>query len=90
MNEPNEDKTIQVPPHIHEIYSDGIQNIHFCGGQVRFDFMTFQPGTDDGNGNLQKIINQRIIMNPQGFLTWYESAKQLIQKLEETGIISHN
>lgn len=83
-----EQETPMVPAHIHEAYADGIQNVHFCGGQIRFDFMTFQPGTNDGNGNLKKQVTQRLIMNPQGFLTWFEAAKQLIAKLEESGIIS--
>ena len=87
-NEHEQEAPQQVQPHIHESYADGIQNIHFCGNQVRFDFMTLQPGTNDGKGNLKKQVNLRVIMNPQGFLTWYEAAKQLISKLEEAGIIS--
>lgn len=90
MTEEQQKQEQQIQPHIHEAYADGILNIHFAGGMVRFDFMTFQPGSNDGNGNLKKQMTQRVIMNPQGFLTWYESATQLISKLEEAGIIAKN
>ena len=34
-----------------EIYADGIGQIHFAGGMVRFDFVTLQPeGDDAGQG----------------------------------------
>lgn len=29
-----------------EIFADGIGQIHFAGGMVRFDFVTLQPGED--------------------------------------------
>ena len=29
-----------------EIFADGISQIHFAGGMVRFDFVTLQPAED--------------------------------------------
>ena len=32
--------------HKKEIFADGIGQIHFAGGMVRFDFVTLQPNED--------------------------------------------
>ena len=50
-----------------EIFADGIGQIHFAGGMVRFDFVTLQPDPD-GKGEPQPLCKERIIMPPQGFL----------------------
>ncbi len=49
-----------------EIFADGIGQIHFAGGMVRFDFMTLQPGPEGAAPTPE--YNERIIMPPQGFL----------------------
>ena len=60
-----------------EIFADGIGQIHFAGGMVRFDFMTLQPKE---NGDPE----------PQGFLAAYNSMQQLIDKLVEAGVLKKN
>ena len=35
-----------------EIFADGIGQIHFAGGMVRFDFVTLQP---DGDGKSEPV-----------------------------------
>lgn len=81
---------MEKPNQIKESYADGVLNLHFCGGQVRIDLMTFQPGTDDGKGNLAKRVSERLIMSPQGFITLFDSSRQLIERLEQQGIIARN
>ena len=66
-----------------EIFADGIGQIHFAGGMVRFDFVTLQP-TEDGKAPTP-VVNERIIMPPQGFLGAFNSMQQLIDKLLEAG-----
>ena len=63
-----------------ELYSDGIGQIHFVGGMVRYDYVTIQP--NDGAAS-----NVRIIMPPQGFLETYNSMRQLVDKMIEAGIL---
>lgn len=70
-----------------EIYADGIGQIHFAGGMVRFDFVTLQP--KDGE-NPTPESNMRIIMPPQGFLGAFNSMQQLIDKLVEAGVLQKN
>ncbi|MHB9139520.1 MAG: hypothetical protein ACYC4Q_08960 [Victivallaceae bacterium] len=72
-----------------EIYADGIGQIHFAGGMVRFDFVTLQP---DANGKKEPVplCNERIVMPPQGFLNGFNSMQNLIDKLLEAGIVKKN
>ena len=71
-----------------EIYADGIGQIHFAGGMVRFDFVTLQPEAD-GAAPVPEV-NERIIMPPQGFLGAFNSMQQLIDKLLEAGVLQKN
>ena len=71
-----------------EIYADGIGQIHFAGGMVRFDFVTLQPEAD-GAAPVPEV-NERIIMPPQGFLGAFNSMQQLIEKLLEAGVLQKN
>lgn len=71
-----------------EIFADGIGQIHFAGGMVRFDFVTLQPEEDGKTPTPQS--NVRIIMPPQGFLGAFNSMQQLINKLLEAGVLQKN
>ena len=71
-----------------EIFADGIGQIHFAAGMVRFDFVTLQPEEEGKAPVPQSSI--RIIMPPQGFLGAYNAMEQLIDKLLEAGILQKN
>ncbi len=71
-----------------EIYADGIGQIHFVGGMVRFDFMTLQPEEQGQPAAPQSKL--RIIMPPQGFLATFNSMQQLIDKLVEAKVLKKN
>jgi len=72
-----------------EIYADGIGQIHFAGGMVRFDFVTLQPAAD-GKGEPTPLCKEHIIMPPQGFLNAFNSMQNLIDKLLEAGVLQKN
>ena len=71
-----------------EFFADGIGQIHFAGGMVRFDFMTLQP-EEEGKAPVPQS-NMRVIMPPQGFLAAFNSMQQLIDKLVEAGVLQKN
>ena len=71
-----------------EIFADGIGQIHFAGGMVRFDFVTLQPAEEGKAPVPQSSV--RIIMPPQGFLGAFNSMQQLIDKLLEAGVLQKN
>jgi len=68
-----------------EIFADGMGQIHFAGGMVRFDFVTLQP-SEDGKAPTAEA-STRIIMPPQGFLSAFNSMQQLIDRLVEAGVL---
>ena len=72
-----------------EIFADGMGQIHFAGGMVRFDFVTLQPSSVNGAAPIPEA-NTRIIMPPQGFLAAFNSMQQLIDKLVEAGVVKKN
>ncbi|MBR4884871.1 MAG: hypothetical protein IKZ33_06120 [Lentisphaeria bacterium] len=71
-----------------EIFADGIGQIHFAGGMVRYDFVTLQP-EEEGKAPVPEAT-VRIIMPPQGFLSAFNSMQQLIDKLLEAGVLQKN
>ena len=71
-----------------EIFADGLGQIHFAGGMVRFDFATIQP-QEEGKEPVS-VPHTRIIMPPQGFLAAFNSMQQLIDKLVEAGVLTKN
>ena len=71
-----------------EIFADGIGQIHFAGGMVRFDFVTLQP--QEGGQAPTPEAKYRIIMPPQGVLAAFDSMQQLINKLVEAGVLKKN
>ena len=71
-----------------EIFADGIGQIHFAGGMVRYDFVTLQPAEDGKAPTPQS--NVRIVMPPQGFIAAFKSMQQLNDKLLEAGVLQKN
>lgn len=71
-----------------EIFADGIGQIHFAGGMIRFDFATIQP--EEGGQNPVLKDNVRIIMPPQGFINAFNSMQQMVAKLVEAGVLKKN
>ena len=71
-----------------EIFADGIGQIHFAGGMVRFDFVSLQP--QEGGQAPVHEAKCRVIMPPQGFLAAFDSMQQLINKLVEAGMVKKN
>ena len=71
-----------------EIFADGIGQIHFAGGMVRFDLVTLQP-QEEGKAPIPEP-KLRLIMPPQGFLAAFDSMQQLINKLVEAGVVKKN
>ena len=71
-----------------EIFADGIGQIHFAGGMVRFDLVTLQPA-EEGKAPVPES-HTRLIMPPQGFLAAFNSMQQLIDNLVEAGVLKKN
>ncbi|MBR5592289.1 MAG: hypothetical protein IKW38_07220 [Kiritimatiellae bacterium] len=71
-----------------EVYADGVYQIHMLEHTIRLDLMRLQPSPENKTPIPRPF--ERVIMNPQGFLRTYEAMGQIIQKLEELGVIRRN
>ena len=69
-----------------EIFADGIGQIHFAGGMVRYDFVSLRPGAEAPAS--EAVV--RVVMPPQGFLSAFGSMQQLIDKLVDAGVLKKN
>ena len=63
-----------------EIYADGVDQIHFVGNMVRFDYFRFQPVADGEEPKREPF--ERIIMSPQGFLSMLEKMQKKVKSIE--------
>ena len=68
-----------------EIVVDSIDQIHFAGGMVSFDFVILQP-QEEGKASVPEA-NLRHVMPPQGFLDAFHFMQQLNDKLVEAGVL---
>lgn len=71
-----------------ETYSDGVYQIHVVENTIRLDFMRLQPSPEN-NTPVPKPF-ERLILTPQGFMRTYEAMGQIVQKLEEIGMLRRN
>ena len=70
-----------------ELYADTIGQIHCTGNMVRFDFAPLQPA-EEGNGTME--VTTRMIMPMDGFLNFFNSMNQMVNKLVEAGVLKKN
>ena len=66
-----------------EIFADGIGQIHFIGGMIRYDFVSQIPGGETSAP--EEVV--RVVMPPQGFLSAFSSMQQLIEKLADASVL---
>ncbi len=70
---------------LREEYVDGVSQIHFVNGMVRIDLARAEP--KEGQEKPEQYTFERLILNPQGFLSTFGAMQQLVDKLVEAGIL---
>lgn len=70
---------------IREEYVDGVSQIHLVNGMVRVDFFRAEP--KEGQEKPDQVPFERIILNPQGFLSALSAMQQLADKMVEAGVL---
>ncbi len=73
-----------------ELYADGMAQIHFAGGMVRFDFATLQPDTEGKNLPPVPGKNYRLVLPLTGFLRMFDTMRILTDRLVEKGVFRKN
>ena len=59
-----------------EFFADGVNQVHFCGSMIRFDFVSLQPENKETDQPKQLPV-ATIIMPPQGFLSLLSPYKKI-------------
>ncbi|MEN6624392.1 MAG: hypothetical protein ABFD50_22950 [Smithella sp.] len=72
-----------------EIFADGIGSIVFEGGVMRIDLISRVPGNRDKDSKPQMAFRQRIIMPVEGFLDSYKIIREILEKMEQSGLITN-
>lgn len=74
---------------VQRVFVDGINHINFINGMIRINMGVVVPGPEEDSDPSFKETHQ-LIIPLNSFLNAFESQKQLIEQLEENGIISKN
>lgn len=69
-----------------ELYADGIGGISLTEGLVRIELVSLVPNAVEPNRPTPDV-RQRLLMTPQGFLQAFAAMQDLLQKLEEAGVV---
>lgn len=74
---------------VKQIYVDGISSMNFLNGMVRIGMGTMVP-TNSDDPNVKPTFNEeyRLIIPLNGFLAGFNSQKEMIDRLEQGGVIS--
>ena len=67
-------------------FADGNSALGFGSGAVRIDLYTLGR-TADAAGNPVKVVTQRIVMTPQGFIEAFSSMQGMADKMVEMGML---
>lgn len=72
-----------------EIFADGIGSIVFDGGVMRIDLVSRALGKRENDAKPQMVFKQRIIMPVEGFLESYKIIREILEKMEQSGLITN-
>jgi hypothetical protein len=73
---------------VKEMFVDGISHINFLNGMIRITYGTLVPDPENENAEPTFVDTQRLVMPLNSFLAAFQSQKQLIDQLEEKGVIT--
>lgn len=67
-------------------YADGVENITFAEGMIRINL--FHYGERQGQQCAREVTEQ-LVLPPAGFLRAFESARRLVEQMEQQGLITN-
>lgn len=65
-------------------------NIRIENGIVHIDMFDKKPGADAEAGNKAYVFSERIALSLQGFMKLYEMMSQVVNNLEQQGVLTRN
>ena len=73
-----------------ELFADGVAGVGLVGGMVRLDFVSLSSADQDAEGKPLMTFRQRVVMPPDGFLRAFVAMQNLVQQLEQAGLVVKN
>ena len=65
-------------------------NIRIENGIVHIDMFDKKPGADAEAGNKAYVFSERIALSLQGYMKLYEMMSQVVNNLEQQGVLTRN
>jgi hypothetical protein len=72
-------------------YIDGIETISFMEGMVHMELFNYIPTKNQQKGQRPDMeITEELILTPQGFLRAFAAMQNLVNQLEQAGVVKKN
>ncbi len=72
-------------------FIDGIESISFMEGMVHLELFNYIAGSQKEKGQRPELeITEELILTPQGFLRAFSAMQNLVQQLEQAGVVRRN
>ena len=71
-------------------FIDGMESVSLTDGMIRMELYNIVIGRNRNSGENPHEVCEELIMTPQSFIKVFSTMENLVQKLEEAGIITKN
>lgn len=71
-------------------FIDGMESVSLTDGMIRMELYNVLIGRNRNSSENPHEICEELIMTPQSFIKVFSTMENLVQKLEEAGIITRN
>lgn len=71
-------------------FIDGMESVSLTDGMIRMEFYNTVVGKNRDSAENPHEICEELIMTPQSFIKVFSTMENLVQKLEDAGIITKN
>jgi ribosomal protein S19E (S16A) len=72
-------------------FVDGVESISFMEGMVHLELFNYIAGSQKEKGKRPELeITEELIFTPQGFLRAFSAMQNLVNQLEQAGVVRKN
>ncbi len=72
-------------------FVDGVETISFMEGMVHMELFNYIAGSQKQKGQRPKMdVTEELIFTPQGFLRAFSAMQNLVNQLEQAGVVKKN
>ena len=72
-------------------FVDGVESISFMEGMVHLELFNYIAGSQKQKGQRPEMdVTEELIFTPQGFLRTFSAMQNLVNQLEQAGVVKKN